>query len=80
MQFGGKVIPYKIYFELPYRIYLNIDERLSNVKTLNEAVLFIMAKVEIDLDIYNAVGISNNQRQENEIAVIMKNVILQDGN
>ena len=31
-----------------------------------------MAKVEIDLEIYNAVGISYNQRQENEIAVIMK--------
>ena len=41
-----------------------------------------MAKVENDLDIYlyYAVGNANTQRQENEIAAIMKNVILQDGN
>ena len=38
-----------------------------------------MAKVENDLDIYYAVGNANTQRQENEIAVIMKKVILQDG-
>ena len=31
-----------------------------------------MAKVEIDLDIYYAVGNVNTQRQENEIAAIMK--------
>ena len=31
-----------------------------------------MAKVENDLDIYYAVGNANTQRQENEIAVIMK--------
>ena len=38
-----------------------------------------MAKVENDLDIYYAVGNANTQRQENEIALIMKKVILQDG-
>ncbi len=38
-----------------------------------------MAKVENDLEIYYAVGNTNTQRQENEIADIMKNVILQDG-
>ena len=38
-----------------------------------------MAKVENDLDIYYAVGNANTQRQENELATIMKNVILQDG-
>ena len=31
-----------------------------------------MAKVENDLDIYYAVGNANTQRQENELAVIMK--------
>ena len=31
-----------------------------------------MAKVENDIDIYYAVGNSNTQRQENELAVIMK--------
>ena len=38
-----------------------------------------MAKVENDLDIYYAVGNANTQRQENEIAAIMKKRILQDG-
>ena len=31
-----------------------------------------MAKVENDLDMYYAVGNANTQRQENELAVIMK--------
>ena len=31
-----------------------------------------MAKVENDVDIYYAVGNANTQRQENELAVIMK--------
>ena len=31
-----------------------------------------MAKLENDLDIYYAVGNTNTQRQENEIAAIMK--------
>ena len=31
-----------------------------------------MAKVKNDLDIYYAVGNANTQRQENELAVIMK--------
>ncbi len=31
-----------------------------------------MAKAENDLDIYTAVGNANTQRQENELAVIMK--------
>ena len=31
-----------------------------------------MAKVENDLDVYYAVGNANTQRQENEIAAIMK--------
>ena len=38
-----------------------------------------MAKVENDLDIYYAIGNANTQRQENELAAIKKNVILQDG-
>ena len=36
-----------------------------------------MAEVENDLDIYYAVGNANTQRQENEIAAIMKKLILQ---
>ena len=39
-----------------------------------------MAKAENDLDIYYAVGNANTQRQENELAAIIKNVILQNGN
>ena len=39
-----------------------------------------MAKVENDLDIYYAAGKANKQRQENEIAVIMKKGMLMDGN
>ena len=31
-----------------------------------------MAKIENDLDIYYAVGNANTQRQENELAAIMK--------
>ena len=31
-----------------------------------------MAKIENDLDIYYAVGTANVQRQENELATIMK--------
>ena len=38
-----------------------------------------MAKVENDLDIYYAVRNANIQRQENELAAIMKNLILQVG-
>ena len=38
-----------------------------------------MEKLENDLDIYYAVGNANTQRQENELAAIIKNVILQDG-
>ena len=38
-----------------------------------------MSKVENDIDIYYAVGNANTQRQEYELAAIMKNVILQDG-
>ena len=34
-----------------------------------------MAKVENDIDIYYAVGNSNTQRQENELAAIMKKSI-----
>ena len=37
-----------------------------------------MVKVENDLDIYYAVGNANNQRQENEFAAIIKNIILHD--
>ena len=39
-----------------------------------------MVKEEHDLDIYYALGNTNNQRLENEIVAIMENVILQDGN
>ena len=38
-----------------------------------------MIKVENDLDIYYAAGNANTQRQENELAAIIKNVFLQDG-
>ena len=37
-----------------------------------------MTKVENDLDTYYAVGNANTERQENELLVIMKKVILQD--
>ena len=39
---------------------------------LNKAAYLKMAKVENDLDIYYGVGNTNTQRQENEIASIMK--------
>ena len=35
-----------------------------------------MANVENDLDIYYAVGNANTQRQENELAAIIKNLNL----
>ena len=35
-----------------------------------------MAKVENDLDIYYAVGNANTQRQENELAAIMKELVI----
>ena len=38
-----------------------------------------MAKVENDLDTYFAVGNTNTQIQENELAAIMKKPIPQDG-
>ena len=38
-----------------------------------------MVKVEWSWYIYNAIGYVNTQRQENELAAIMKNVILHDG-
>lgn len=67
-----KVIPYKTYFQLPYRIYLSIDRRFSNIK-FNKEEYLKMARVENDLDIYYEVGNTNTQKQENEIAAIMKN-------
>ena len=38
-----------------------------------------MANLENDLDIYYSVGNANTQRQENELAAILKNVILHGG-
>ena len=38
-----------------------------------------MAKIENELDINYAIGNTNTQRQENELAAIMKKLILQDG-
>ena len=46
---------------------------------LNKASYLDMVIVENDLDIYYAVGNANSQRLENEIAAIMKSVILQYG-
>ena len=42
------------------------------ILTLNKAAFLKIAKLENDLDIYHAVGNTNTQRQENEIAAIMK--------
>ena len=42
------------------------------ILTLNKAVPYEIKKVEDDLDIYYAVGNANTQRQENELAAIMK--------
>ena len=67
-----KVMPYKTYFQLPYRIYLSIDRRFSNNKFYKEGYLK-MARVENDLDIYYKVGNTNTKIQDNEIAAIMKN-------
>ena len=39
-----------------------------------------MAFAENDLDIYYAVGNTNTQRQESEIAVLLKNATQQVGN
>ena len=38
-----------------------------------------MAKIENDLDMYYAVGNANTMGRENELAAIMKKIILQDG-
>ena len=38
-----------------------------------------MAKIENDLDIYYPVGNANTMERENELAAIMKKIILQDG-
>ena len=66
-----KVIPYKTYLQSPYRIIPSNDERLSNINS-ELSITLKMAKVENDLDIYYAVGNANTQRQENELAAIMK--------
>ena len=66
-----KVKPYKFYFYLPYRIFPSNDERLSNINS-EHSITLKMAEVENDLDIYYAVGNANTQRQENEIAAVMK--------
>ena len=66
-----KVEPYKIYFPIPYRIRPINDERLSNMN-LEKVITLKMTKVENDIDIYYAVGNANTQRQENELAAIMK--------
>ena len=42
------------------------------ILNLNKAVHFNMARSENDLDIYYAAGNANTQRQENEIAAIIK--------
>ena len=59
------------YLETPYRIFSINDERLSNINS-EKAPLKKMEKLENDLDIYYAVGNANTQRQENELAAIMK--------
>ena len=58
-------------FKPPYRIFPSKDERLSNINSVYRITLR-MAKVENDLDIYYAVGNANTQRQENELAAIIK--------
>ena len=50
------------------------------ILTLNKPANFNMSHVENDLDIYSAVGNANTQRQENEIAAIIKKGMLLDGN
>ena len=50
------------------------------ILTLNNPAHLNMSNVENDLDIYYAVGNANTQRQENEIAAIIKKGILLDGN
>ena len=47
---------------------------------LNKASRLNMAKVENDFNIYYAAGNANTQRQENEIAAIIKKGMLLDGN
>ena len=42
------------------------------ILTLNKPAHFNISHVENDLDIYYAVGNANTQRQENEIAAIMR--------
>ena len=50
------------------------------ILTLNKVVCLRMAKSENDLDIYYAVGNTNTQRQENELAaIIWNNAIMQGG-
>ena len=68
----GEVKTLKTYIYLTYQIYLGIWLQDLVLLTLNKAACFNMAKVENDLDIYYAVGNANTQRQENEIAAIIK--------
>ena len=66
-----KIILYKSYLWPPYQIEPNIDERLSNIDS-KKVMHLKMTKIENDLDIYYVVWITNNQKQEKEIAAIMK--------
>ena len=66
-----KVKPYNTYFQSHYRIYSSIDERLRNINFEQTAYLN-KSHVENDLDIYYSVCNANTQRQENEIAAIMR--------
>ena len=50
------------------------------ILTLNKPAHLNMSNEENDLDIYYAVGNANTQRQENEIAAIIKKGMLLDGN
>ena len=66
-----KVIPYKSYFQPPYRILPSNHERLSNIN-FEKALPSKMAKVANDLDIEYAIVNANTRRQENELAEIIK--------
>ena len=74
-----KVIQYKDYFIHPIQTALVTIKECFILTMKKEAESLNMVKGENDLDIYYAVGNTNTQRQENEIAAIMKKRNFQDG-
>ena len=67
----GEDKKYKTYFQNSIKS-IQIFQKDWVILTLNKHAYLKMSKVENDLDTYYAVGNANTQRQENEIATIIK--------